>query len=68
MEHTVFGPTNHDETVRCEYCGSDVSTKYKAVHDEVEMINGIPSPCRNNGKRNVDIWNPLKRNENEVKG
>lgn len=40
---------------RCEYCGKDVETPYKGVHDEVELILGIPQPCRNNGKLNGHI-------------
>jgi hypothetical protein len=40
---------------RCEFCGSDISTPYKGVHDETEIINGMPSKCRNNGRMNMHI-------------
>lgn len=42
---------------RCEFCGTDVSTPFKGVHDETEIILGIPVKCRNNGKLNLHIWN-----------
>lgn len=40
---------------RCEFCHTDVSTPYKGIHNETELINGIPVACRNNGKLNVHI-------------
>ena len=43
---------------RCEFCGTDVSTPYKGIHDETEIINGIPVKCRNNGRMNADIAFP----------
>jgi hypothetical protein len=46
------------EIVRCEFCGQDVSTPYKGVHQEMEMINGFVSDCRNNGRLNSDIAYP----------
>lgn len=61
MMHTPM--TNWDEVmrrkkkiVRCEFCNADVSTPYKGVHDETELISGIPVRCRNNGKLNIHIW------------
>lgn len=44
-----------EKSKRCEFCGSDVSTPYKGIHDETEIINGIPVKCRNNGKLNAHI-------------
>lgn len=41
---------------RCEFCGTNVSTTYKGVHNETELINGIPVACRNNGRMNIHIW------------
>ena len=41
--------------VKCEFCGTDVSTPYKGVHDETEIVNGLPVKCRNNGRLNCDI-------------
>jgi hypothetical protein len=41
---------------KCEFCGADVETPYKGVHDETEMINGFPAKCRNNGRLNVHIY------------
>lgn len=41
---------------RCEFCNADVSTPYKGIHKETEVINGIPTQCRNNGKANIHIW------------
>ncbi len=41
---------------KCEFCGKDVETPYKGIHDEMELINGIPQPCRNNGRANVHIF------------
>lgn len=43
---------------RCEFCDSDVSTPYKGIHQETELINGIPTACRNNGRLNADIAYP----------
>lgn len=43
---------------RCEFCNADVSTPYKGVHEETELILGIPVACRNNGRMNVDIAFP----------
>lgn len=40
---------------RCEFCGKDVSTPYKGVHDEIEIFNGFPVKCRNNGRLNGHI-------------
>lgn len=61
MMHTPM--TNWDEVrrrkkkiVRCEFCKADVSTPYKGIHKETEIINGIPTQCRNNGKANIHIW------------
>ena len=46
----------------CEFCGSNVSTPYKGVHDEAEIISGIPVKCRNNGRMNADIaWPQLAK-------
>ena len=39
----------------CEFCGSDVSTPYKGIHNETEFINGFPARCRNNGRLNAHI-------------
>ncbi len=47
-----------DRNKYCEYCGTNVSTPYKGVHDEIEFINGVPDQCRNNGKLNGDIAYP----------
>lgn len=47
-----------EKIVKCEFCGTDVSTPYKGIHDEIEIINGFPSPCRNNGRLNGDIAFP----------
>lgn len=44
--------------IRCEFCHKDVSTPYKGIHDEAEIINGIPTNCRNNGRMNADIAYP----------
>ena len=41
---------------RCPFCNTDVSTPYKGIHKETELINGIPTQCRNNGKANIHIW------------
>src|SRR5688572_17462916 len=41
---------------RSEFCGTDVSTPYKGINDETELISGIPVKCRNNGKLNLHIW------------
>jgi len=41
--------------IRCEFCGSDVSTPYKGIHQEMEEINGFLANCRNNGRMNADI-------------
>lgn len=41
---------------KCPYCGSNVQKPYKGIHKETELINGIPTQCRNNGKANVHIW------------
>jgi len=41
---------------RCEFCKADVSTPYKGIHDETELISGIPVKCRNNGRANINIW------------
>ena len=49
---------------RCEYCNSDVSGPIKGVHEETELINGIPAPCRNNGRLNVFIAHPNPKLEN----
>lgn len=49
---------------RCEFCGTDVSTPYKGVHDEFELILGIPQPCRNNGRMNMHIaWGYMTENK-----
>lgn len=55
---------------RCQYCGTDVSTPYKGVHDEAELINGIPINCRNNGRMNADIAFPelAKLHEQPIAG
>jgi hypothetical protein len=42
----------------CKFCGKDVSTPFKGVHDETEIFNGLPIPCRNNGRMNADIAFP----------
>lgn len=42
--------------VRCEFCNADVSTPYKGIHKETELISGIPVQCRNNGKANIHIY------------
>lgn len=44
--------------IKCEFCGTDVSTPYKGIHDETELISGIPVKCRNNGRLNADIAFP----------
>lgn len=41
---------------KCEFCGIDISTPYKGIHDSTELINGIPVRCRNNGRLNLHIW------------
>lgn len=47
-----------DKPKTCEFCRADVSTPYKGVHDETEIINGFPVACRNNGRMNADIAFP----------
>lgn len=47
-----------NQIVRCEFCGQDVSTPYKGVHQEMEEINGFLADCRNNGRMNSDIAYP----------
>ncbi len=49
---------NFRKIVHCGFCGKDVSTPYKGVHDETELINGMPTSCRNNGRLNADIAFP----------
>lgn len=52
-------PSRHKiKIVRCEFCGIDVSTPYKGVHNETEIISGLPVKCRNNGRMNADIAYP----------
>lgn len=41
--------------IKCEFCKADVSTPYKGIHEETELINGIPTQCRNNGRLNAHI-------------
>lgn len=53
------------EVIRCEYCGANVSGPYKGIHDETEMINGIPVKCRNNGRLNIFIAYPESAKQNE---
>lgn len=53
-------PSRHERKIhRCEFCGKDVSTPYKGIHDETELISGIPVKCRNNGRMNGDIAFPV---------
>lgn len=48
--------------IRCEFCKANVSEPYKGVHDETELILGIPVKCRNNGRMNADIaWPELAK-------
>lgn len=49
---------NKIKIIRCEFCGTDVSTPYKGIHDETELISGMPVKCRNNGRMNADIAYP----------
>jgi len=51
-------PGKKREVKHCEFCNADVSTPYKGVHDETEIISGIPVKCRNNGRMNADIAFP----------
>lgn len=53
-----INPNSKRKIKRCPYCNSDVSTPYKGVHDEIEIINGIPVKCRNNGTLNAHIAYP----------
>ena len=52
---------------RCEFCKADISTPYKGVHDEAEMILGIPVPCRNNGRMNIHIWMGIPKDQTQPK-
>lgn len=52
---------------RCEFCNADVSTPYKGVHNEMEFINGFPSPCRNNGRMNMHIEHGYRFESNPPK-
>lgn len=40
----------------CPYCKANVQKPYKGIHKETELINGIPTQCRNNGKANIHIY------------
>lgn len=47
---------NKRKIVRCEFCKASVSGPYKGIHKETELINGIPTQCRNNGKANIHLY------------
>jgi len=54
-----INPNSYErKIIKCEFCGTDVSTPYKGIHDENEIISGIPGKCRNNGRMNADIAFP----------
>lgn len=39
----------------CKFCGLDVSTPYKGIHDGIQIFMGMPVRCPNNGKLNAHI-------------
>lgn len=52
-------PLRHKhKIIRCGFCNTDVSTPYKGIHNETEIISGLPVKCRNNGRMNADIAYP----------
>lgn len=51
-------PNKQQKIVYCEFCGANVSTPYKGVHDFISIKSGFPESCPNNGRMNGDIAFP----------